>query len=103
MIGELILWFETGKNNVIGRIQSVISLVLMVGTFLKVWETTLGITITLDILLVFGITIIIFNFIIGYIYCKSGLMEKETRARYNMVPQVQETNEMIKELMKRNG
>lgn len=101
MIGEWIFWFETGKNNVIGRLQSTASLVLMIGTFLKVWEENLGIEVSLEFLIILSLFFLISNLILGWLYCKTGIMKKEQEAKYKENPQIQETYEAIKRLEKR--
>jgi len=100
MIGNLLTWFDVGRTSIIGRIQGTLSLVLMVGTFLKVWEEQLGIQIDLNFLIMFGIIITILNLGLGYVYCKVGLLEREQRVKYSMSPQVQKTYEAINRIEK---
>jgi len=85
-IGHLIKLFEFGKNNSIGRFQSIVSLILLGSSFLILK----GYDISFEMMFLFGAVSLIWVISFGYFWTKKGYHNAMTSSKNLNNPEIME-------------
>ena len=93
-VGKLLVAWDIGNNNVLGRIRNIITFPLQIATFLGVY----GMYFDLPLIVVASLVMTGVIIAVGWLYVESGLLSAETKARHNKAPQIKETLEVVKRL-----
>ena len=86
IIGTLLKYFDSGRNNVFGRIYGVVQLFLTLAIYFKIEGKNFGLT----QILFYSLLLSLFLLFAGFIYVKTGLYQSENQSRNYDNPEIME-------------
>jgi len=96
-IGKLLNWFEIGRGMVLGRITNLLSVSLMVATYMTVRGFDFGLLELFGLAFGLGIAMLVS----GIVWTKIGFWSKEQSSRNQLNPEVMQTLANTKKILKK--